>query len=97
MDISTDTFFTVLATVKPFKTVMPTEDRVREMLKFFGIDYEEIVECPVCKVKVKMRSMLPHLNNDENDCFDVDGKIRVFPNHNWTFKQLGEWLESLGH
>lgn len=76
---------------------MPTEGSVREMLKFYGIDYDEVIICPVCGVQVKMRSMLPHLNNSGDDCFDVDGELRMFPNHNWTFKQLGEWLESLGH
>ena len=78
----------------------PIEDEVQAMLRFFGIDPNKLTSCPACGIELIMRAMLPHLNNNGGDMFgDFDrmDSAKVTPNHSWTFKQIGKWLEEIGY
>ena len=59
--------------------------------KKFGEDLQhKEVKCPACNRIADIRGLLPHLNNSP-----IDGMVH--PSHGWTFKQIGQWLQSIGH
>ena len=92
-------FYVDPITRKQFKlTKSPNEDEILGMFKFYGIDINKIYQCPVCDLQANMREMLPHLNNDKGvNFFVLDGFMDKFESHGWNFKQLGEWMDSLGY
>jgi len=85
-------------THKQFKVpTSPNEHAILKMFKFYGIDINKTYQCPACPLKADMRTLLPHLNNDQGiNVFMIEGYENRFESHGWNFKQLGEWLESLG-
>ena len=91
---------------------IPTQIDLDNMMGFFGIEGKKIVKCPECNMKCQIVHMIPHLN-DRGDTYSASystalGKgtikgflkqeqIKRFTNHEWSFKQIGKWLESLGY
>lgn len=91
---------------------IPSQLDISDMLKFFGMDADKMVNCPECKMKCQLAHMIPHLN-DRGETYSASyntgwGKgtikgflkqenIKCFKNHEWSFKQIGKWLESLGY
>jgi uncharacterized C2H2 Zn-finger protein len=93
-------------TLRQYKAPMPKEIDIAQMLEFFGIDQDEILKCPECDLHVRMRTLLPHLNNTAHGYYmdelenpnPIDmNNLRRYDDHGWTFKQMGEWLASLGY
>jgi len=85
--------------IRPYKAKTPTFNAVTDMLKFYGIDPDELVQCPACDEIRCIRALIPHLNNEGYDLVLIPGRVdyKQISNHSWTFKQMGKWLESLGH
>ena len=86
-------------THKQFKVpTSPNEHEILKMFKFYGVDINKKYQCPVCNLEADMRTLLPHLNNDRGvNVFMVDGFEDKFQSHGWNFKQLGEWMDTLGY
>lgn len=75
----------------------PTIKDLETMLEFFGIKHDEKTQCPECDVMLQMRSLLVHLNDKGSFmACGSEGNYNV-PNHGWTFKQIGKWLEEMGY
>ncbi len=97
---------------KSYSVSIPSQDDLSNMMKFFGMEADKIVQCPECDMKCQLVHMIPHLN-DRGDTYSASystawGKsifsdilkqnnIKCFTNHEWSFKQIGKWLESLGY
>ena len=86
---------------------IPTQKDIDDMLKFFGVDSDKMVDCPECLMRCQIKFMITHLN-DKGNTWSASYKmselpksgptqIKSFDNHQWTFKQIGKWLESLGY
>ena len=86
-------------THKQFKaTNSPNEHEILKMFKFYGVDINKKYQCPACNLEADIRTLLPHLNNDEGvNVFMLDGFEDKFQSHGWNFKQLGEWMDTLGY
>lgn len=89
---SISTFSTDIIGFSPTFNI-PSEDK--KVAKKFGLPLFEKLNCPACGVEGEMMHIIAHLNNKEgetNNWFDHDHGT-----HNWTFKQIGEWLKELGY
>lgn len=89
----------------------PTHINITDMLKFYGIDGDKVIQCPECKMISPIRYIITHLNDsrfthtyssmkkltDTGDKLWTAPGIQAYENHAWTFKQLGKWLEGLGY
>ena len=86
-------------TQKRFKVPnSPNEHEILKMFKFYGVDINKKYQCPACNLEADIRTLLPHLNNDEGvNVFMLDGFEDKFQSHGWNFKQLGEWMDTLGY
>lgn len=91
---------------------IPSQQDINEMMEFFGMDADKMVKCPECNMKCQLKFMITHLN-DRGETYSASystgwGKgnikgflkqedVKRFENHEWSFKQIGKWLESLGY
>jgi len=90
--------YTDQETGKQFTVPSPNEKDILKMFNFYGIDLEKTYKCPVCDLKGNMRTLLPHLNNDQGvNVFIVEGYTERFGSHGWNFKQIGEWMAKEGY
>ena len=82
-------------TISDFKRNIPTGEDVNEMLEFYGIDSDKTFQCPACtEMGAVMRVMITHLNDSGYLQTPIGVMVK---NHDWTFKQIGKWLEKLGY
>ncbi len=67
-------------------------DKVEKMFDISADGFYKRYACPVCFHEMPLISMLAHLNNLPRD----RAMFNITPSHSWSFKQIGEWLESIG-
>ncbi len=75
----------------------PSTDDIEKMLAFYGIGADKSTQCPECNIKLPMRSIITHLNDDGKSLTFGNNSSLSYSNHSWTFKQIGKWLEGLGY
>ena len=42
---------------------IPTQKDIDDMLKFFGVDSDKMVDCPECLMRCQIKFMITHLND----------------------------------
>ena len=62
----------------------------QKMANTYGIDFYEMTQCPACDKVESMSAIIAHLSNEPDTICNKGA-------HDWSFKQIGEWLKTLGH
>lgn len=65
------------------------------LFSFFEMNTSDKHNCPECGKEKTLQRMLPHLNNKARS--DIREMNINEDAHGWTFKQIGEWLQKIGH